>query len=49
MSNIIHITTTLNINEVNKKEVKELAERLELIGAVDKNALEQIRQAVDCV
>lgn len=49
MNNIIHITTTLNINEVNKKEVKELSERLELIGAIDRNVLEQIKQAVDCV
>ncbi|MCY6356096.1 hypothetical protein [Clostridium sp. ZS2-4] len=49
MNNIIHMNLTLNINEINKKEVKELAERLLLIGAIEKKGLEQIRQAVDCV
>lgn len=49
MNNIIHMNVTLNINEINKKEIKELAERLLLIGAIEKKVLEQIRQAVDCV
>ncbi len=49
MNNIIHMNVTLNINEINKKEINELAERLLLIGAIEKNTLEQIRQAVDCV
>ncbi len=49
MNNIIHMNVTLNINEINKKEINELAERLLLIGAIEKTTLEQIRQAVDCV
>lgn len=49
MNNIIHMNVTLSINEINKKEIKELAERLLLIGSIDKKALEQIKQAVDCI
>lgn len=49
MNNIIHMNVTLSVNEINKKEVKELAERLLLIGAIEKKSLEQISQAVHCV
>ena len=36
MNNLIHLNLEININEINKKEIKELSERLLIIGVIDK-------------
>ncbi|MCY6959075.1 hypothetical protein [Clostridium brassicae] len=49
MDNIVHITIPMKIEDINKHEIAELAQRLFLIGAIDKNIYTQIQQSIGCI